>query len=173
MRSGVEIVDPDSTWIDATVVIEPGARILPATVSEGRCRIAAGCEVGPFAPLRTGTVLEAGSEVGNFTETKQTRLGAGAKAKHLSYLGDATIGARANIGAGTITANYEGRAKHPTTVGEQAFIGSGTVLVAPVSVGDRATTGAGAIVTRGSAVGEGETWVGVPARKLRGPGDES
>jgi bifunctional UDP-N-acetylglucosamine pyrophosphorylase/glucosamine-1-phosphate N-acetyltransferase len=170
LLAGVEIVDPESTWIDATVSIEPGARILPATVIEGRCRIAAGCEVGPFAHLRTGTELDAGAEVGNFTETKQTRLGAGAKAKHLSYLGDATIGARANIGAGTITANYDGRTKHPTTVGERAFIGSGTVLVAPVSVGDQATTGAGAIVTRHSQVGAGETWVGVPARKLRGPG---
>jgi bifunctional UDP-N-acetylglucosamine pyrophosphorylase/glucosamine-1-phosphate N-acetyltransferase len=169
LRAGVEIVDPDSTWIDATVSIEPGARILPATVIEGRCRIAAGCEVGPFAHLRTGTVMEAGSEVGNFTETKQAVLGPGAKAKHLSYLGDATIGARANIGAGTITANYDGRAKHATTVGANAFIGSGTVLVAPVSVGDHATTGAGAVVTRRSEVGPGETWVGVPARKLRGP----
>jgi bifunctional UDP-N-acetylglucosamine pyrophosphorylase/glucosamine-1-phosphate N-acetyltransferase len=113
--------------------------------------------------------MAAGAEVGNFTETKQASLGAGAKAKHLSYLGNVTIGTRANIGAGTITANYDGRAKHATTVGAHAFIGSGTVLVAPVSVGDRATTGAGAVVTRRSEVGPGETWVGVPARKLRGP----
>jgi bifunctional UDP-N-acetylglucosamine pyrophosphorylase / glucosamine-1-phosphate N-acetyltransferase len=166
LAAGVEIVDPDSTFIDADVAIEAGARILPCTVIEGDCRIAAGCEVGPFSHLRTGTVLQAGAEVGNFTETKKTVLGPGTKAKHLSYLGDATIGAGANIGAGTITANYDGKAKHATVVGDRAFIGSGTVLVAPVTVGDGALTGAGAIVTRGSRVGPGETWVGVPARPL-------
>jgi bifunctional UDP-N-acetylglucosamine pyrophosphorylase/glucosamine-1-phosphate N-acetyltransferase len=111
-------------------------------------------------------VLHAGAEVGNFTETKKTVLGAGSKAKHLAYLGDATVGAGANIGAGTITANYDGRAKHATVVGDRAFIGSGTVLVAPVTVGEGGMTGAGAIVTRGSQVGPGETWVGVPARPL-------
>lgn len=166
LAAGVEIVDPDSTFIDADVHIEPGARILPCTVIEGDCRIGAGCEVGPFSHLRPGTVMHPGSEVGNFTETKKAVLGAHVKAKHLTYLGDVTVGAGANIGAGTITANYDGRAKHATVVGERAFIGSGTVLVAPVSVGDGATTGAGAIVTRGSQVGPGETWVGVPARRL-------
>ncbi len=166
LEAGVEIVDPESTFLDADVAIEPGARILPCTIIEGDCRIAAGCEVGPFAHLRTGTVLAAGAEVGNFTETKKAVLGAGTKAKHLSYLGDTTIGAGANIGAGTITANFDGRAKHATVIGDRAFIGSGTVLVAPLTVGEGAQTGAGAIVTRGSAVGAGETWVGVPARPL-------
>ena len=146
-----------------------GARILPCTVIEGNCRIAAGCEVGPFAHLREGTVLHAGAEVGNFTETKKTELGEHAKAKHLSYLGDCTVGARSNIGAGTITANYDGRAKHATVVGERAFVGSGTVLVPPVTVEDGAPTGAGAVVTRKSVVKTGETWVGVPARPLRRP----
>ncbi|HZM01146.1 MAG TPA: UDP-N-acetylglucosamine pyrophosphorylase, partial [Planctomycetota bacterium] len=112
-------------------------------------------------------VLGPGAEVGNFTETKQTELGEGAKAKHLSYLGDCTVGARANIGAGTITANYDGRAKHATRVGERAFVGSGTVLVAPVTVEAGATTGAGAVVTSRSVVKTGEVWVGVPARPLR------
>ena len=167
MAAGVEILDPATTYIDADVVLEPGARILPCTVIEGACRIAAGCEVGPFAHLREGTVLGAGAKVGNFTETKKTVLGEGAKANHLSYLGDCTVGARANIGAGTITANYDGRAKHATVVGERAFVGSGTVLVAPVTVEDGATTGAGAVVTRKSVVKSGETWVGVPARPLR------
>ncbi len=166
LAAGVEIVDPDSTFIDADVAIEAGARILPCTVIEGDCRIAAGCEVGPFSHLRAGTVMRAGSEVGNFTETKKAILGEHVKAKHLTYLGDVTVGAGANIGAGTITANYDGRAKHATVVGERAFIGSGTVLVAPVSVGAGATTGAGAVVTRGSPVGAGETWVGVPAHPL-------
>jgi bifunctional UDP-N-acetylglucosamine pyrophosphorylase/glucosamine-1-phosphate N-acetyltransferase len=173
LANGVEIVDPDSAFIDADVSIEPGARILPCTVIEGDCRIGAGCEVGPFSHLRPGTVMLAGSEVGNFTETKKTVLGAGSKAKHLAYLGDATIGAGANIGAGTITANYDGRSKHATVIADRAFIGSGTVLVAPVTVGEGAITGAGAIVTRGSAVGPGETWVGVPARPLARRGKDS
>jgi bifunctional UDP-N-acetylglucosamine pyrophosphorylase/glucosamine-1-phosphate N-acetyltransferase len=167
LAAGVEIMDPATTFIDADASIEPGAHILPCTVIEGACRIAAGCEVGPFAHLRDGTVLRAGAEVGNFTETKRTELGEGAKAKHLSYLGDCTVGAHANIGAGTITANYDGRAKHATVVGERAFVGSGTVLVAPVTVEGGATTGAGAVVTRKSVVRTGETWIGVPARPLR------
>jgi bifunctional UDP-N-acetylglucosamine pyrophosphorylase/glucosamine-1-phosphate N-acetyltransferase len=166
LSAGVEIVDPPTTFIDADVTIEAGARILPCTVIEGVTHVAGGCEVGPFAHLRTGSVLEEGAEVGNFTETKKAVLGPGSKAKHLSYLGDVTVGARANIGAGTITANYDGRAKHATRVGEGAFIGSGTVLVAPVTVEKDATTGAGAVVTRNSVVGEGQTWVGVPARPL-------
>jgi bifunctional UDP-N-acetylglucosamine pyrophosphorylase/glucosamine-1-phosphate N-acetyltransferase len=97
---------------------------------------------------------------------KNSRLGPHAKAKHLSYLGDGQVGARANLGAGTIFANYDGKAKHTTTVGERAFVGSGTVLVAPCKVGDGATTGAGAVVTRGSDVPAGSVWVGVPARPI-------
>lgn len=166
MHSGVEIVDPATTFIDDPVVIEPGARIQPCTVLEGDVQVAAGCDVGPFARLRAGTRLRAGARVGNFTETKKAVLGEGAKANHLTYLGDCEVGAGTNVGAGTITANYDGRLKHPTRIGARAFIGSGTVLVAPVDVGDGATTGAGAIVTRGVRIGDGETWVGVPARRL-------
>lgn len=165
--AGVEIVDPDTTFIDADVTIEPGVRILPCTVIEGRTTIGAGCEVGPFSHLRTGTVLEPGAEVGNFTETKQTTLGAGSKAKHLTYLGDTVVGPASNIGAGTITANYDGTHKHVTTMGAGVFIGSGSVIVAPARLGDGASTGAGAIVTARSDVPPGDTWVGVPARPLR------
>lgn len=168
LDSGVEIVDPASTFVDVTAEIAPGARLLPATVIEGRVKVGPGCEVGPFARLRDGTVLEAGAKVGNFTETKQAQLGPGVKAGHLSYLGDTRIGARTNIGAGTITANYDGREKHRTEIGQDAFIGSGTVLVAPCRVGDGATTGAGAIVTKGSELPEGSVWAGVPARPLKG-----
>lgn len=167
LRRGVEIVDPDSTFVDVTAEIAPGARILPCTVIEGAVRVGAGCEVGPFARLRDGTLLEPGAEVGNFTETKKTTLGAGSKAKHLTYLGDTTVGAGTNIGAGTITANYDGVHKHATVIGDRAFIGSGTVLVAPSTVEDGARTGAGAIVTRGSTLEAGSTWVGVPARPLK------
>jgi bifunctional UDP-N-acetylglucosamine pyrophosphorylase/glucosamine-1-phosphate N-acetyltransferase len=116
--------------------------------------------------------------VGNFTECKKSTLGAGSKAKHLSYLGDAVIGAGVNIGAGTIFANYDGVAKHKTLVGDGAFVGSGTTIVAPNEIGAAATTGAGAVITRSANVGDGEVWVGVPARKLeskhtQGNGGES
>ncbi len=167
LASGVLIEDPSTTYIDHGVRIGAGTHVLPCTVIRSGVVIGAGCEVGPFAHLRVGTVLEDGAEVGNFTECKQARLGAGAKAKHLSYLGDVRIGERANIGAGTIVANYDGKAKHQSEVGARAFIGSGTVLVAPAQVGADALTGAGAVVLRGTRIQDGEAWVGLPARKLR------
>ena len=105
------------------------------------------CRIGPFARLRPGTELGAGSRVGNFVETKKTRLGEGSKANHLSYLGDARIGSGVNIGAGTITCNYDGVNKHATAIGDGAFIGSNTSLVAPVRVGEHATIGAGSTIT--------------------------
>src|SRR5205085_7122602 len=111
-------------------------------------RIASGCEVGPFARLRHGTVLEGGAKIGNVVEVKKARLGAGAKANHLSYIGDADVGAKANIGAGTITCNYDGFGKHRTAIGDGAFIGSNTALVAPVTVGAGAIVGAGSVITR-------------------------
>jgi bifunctional UDP-N-acetylglucosamine pyrophosphorylase / glucosamine-1-phosphate N-acetyltransferase len=166
LSSGVYIEDPDSTYIDHGVTIGAGTRILPCTVIRAGVAIGRDCEVGPFTQLRTGTVLEDGAEVGNFTECKQARVGAHAKAKHLAYLGDVTIGARVNIGAGTIVANYDGKLKHKSTIGERAFIGSGTVLIAPVEVGAGALTGGGAVVTRNTVIAPGEVWVGVPARKL-------
>lgn len=167
LANGVIVVDPASTWIDHDVAIGSDTKILPCTVIGSGCTIGSHCEVGPFAHLRAGTVLEDGAEVGNFVEAKKTRLGKGAKAKHLTYLGDATVGAKANIGAGTITANYDGVNKHETRIGERCFVGSGTVLVAPTELGDRAMTGAGAIVKRGSVVPADEIWVGMPARFLK------
>ncbi len=107
-----------------------------------------GAEVGPYASLRPGTVLEARSKLGTFVETKNTRLGEGAKVPHLAYMGDADIGARANVGAGSITCNYDGVSKYPTKIGERAFIGSDTMLVAPVTIGDDAYTGAGSVITQ-------------------------
>lgn len=164
--NGVEIEDPASAFIDHEVTIGPRTRILPFTVIRAGVAIGAGCEVGPFTQLRAGAVLDDGAEVGNFVEVKASRLGAHVKAKHLSYLGDATIGAGTNIGAGTITANFDGKAKHATRIGAKAFIGSGTVLIAPVDVGDGAVTGAGAVVTRNANVAAGTTVVGVPARPV-------
>lgn len=166
LARGVRIEDPATTYIDHGVEIGVGAEILPCTVIRAGVKIAAGASVGPFAHLREGTVLEAGAKVGNFTEVKKSTLGAGAKANHLSYIGDAVIGPKVNIGAGTIFANYDGRAKHQSTVGAGAFVGSGSIIVAPNHVPAGATTGAGAVVTRSAKMGEGETWVGIPARRL-------
>jgi len=169
MLAGVIVDDPTTTWIEEGVEIAAGARIQPFSMLRRGVRVGSGCVVGPFAHLRTGTVLEAGAEIGNFVETKNAHIGPGAKAKHLSYLGDVVVGAKTNIGCGTITANWDGHAKHRTTIGERAFIGSGTVLIAPVRVGDGATTAAGAIVLKGRDVPDGGTVAGVPARLLGPP----
>ncbi len=166
MAAGVRIMDPATTFIDHGVEIGCGTEILPCTVIRSGVKVGEGCEVGPFTHLRAGAVLEDTAEVGNFTEMKNSTLGSGSKAKHLSYLGDTRIGAKANIGAGTIFANYDGKKKHPTTVGDGAFIGSGSIVVAPNVVPPAATTGAGAVITRSAEMQEGETWVGMPARKL-------
>ncbi|MEZ6017811.1 MAG: NTP transferase domain-containing protein [Planctomycetota bacterium] len=165
LENGVRIEDPSTTYIDYGVEIGVGAEILPCTVIRAGVRIAAGAHVGPFAHLREGTVLGEGAKVGNFTEVKKSTLGAGAKANHLSYIGDATIGAKTNIGAGTIFANYDGKAKHKSQVGAGAFIGSGAIVVAPNSIPDGATIGAGAVVTRSAKIAAGEVWIGMPARR--------
>jgi bifunctional UDP-N-acetylglucosamine pyrophosphorylase/glucosamine-1-phosphate N-acetyltransferase len=106
------------------------------------------CNVGPYASLRPGSVMEAGAKAGTFVETKNTTVGEGAKVPHLAYMGDATIGPGANIGAGTITCNYDGFAKYPTVIGSDVFIGSDTMLVAPVTIGDGAMTAAGSVITQ-------------------------
>jgi bifunctional UDP-N-acetylglucosamine pyrophosphorylase/glucosamine-1-phosphate N-acetyltransferase len=136
------VVGPDTTLIDSTVAA--GATVL-RTHSIG-AEIGPEATVGPFSFLRPGTRLARKSKVGGFVETKNAELGEGAKVPHLSYVGDATIGANANVGAGTIFANYDGLHKHHTTVGEAAFIGSDTVLIAPAEVGP------GAYVAAGSAI---------------------
>lgn len=106
------------------------------------------CDIGPFARLRPGTRLAEGTKVGNFVEVKNSSLGEGSKASHLSYIGDTTVGARVNIGAGTITCNYDGAHKHKTVIEDDAFIGSNSQLVAPVRIGKGATVGAGSTVTK-------------------------
>jgi bifunctional UDP-N-acetylglucosamine pyrophosphorylase/glucosamine-1-phosphate N-acetyltransferase len=138
-------IGAQAVLIDA--VVAPGAQVLPLSHLEG-AQVGPGCAVGPFARLRPGAVLEAGAKVGNFVELKKARIGPGAKVPHLSYVGDADVGAGANVGAGTITCNYDGYAKHRTIIGEGAFIGSNSALVAPVRVGDGAIIGAGSVITR-------------------------
>jgi bifunctional UDP-N-acetylglucosamine pyrophosphorylase/glucosamine-1-phosphate N-acetyltransferase len=140
------------------VVFGPGVsvgddvQIRPYCHLEG-CSVAAGAIIGPFARLRPGTEVGEGAHVGNFVELKAARLEAGAKANHLSYIGDARVGARANIGAGTITCNYDGFEKFRTEIGAEAFIGSNSALVAPVRVGDGANVAAGSVVTKDVAAG--------------------
>ncbi|MBF7144367.1 MULTISPECIES: bifunctional UDP-N-acetylglucosamine diphosphorylase/glucosamine-1-phosphate N-acetyltransferase GlmU [Pseudomonas] len=145
------VVIEDDVQIGANVFIKDctlkrGAIIKPFTHLEG-ATVGEGADAGPFARLRPGTVLEEKAHVGNFVELKNAHMGPGAKAGHLSYLGDASIGARANIGAGTITCNYDGANKHRTELGADVFIGSNNALVAPLKVGDGATTAAGSTIT--------------------------
>lgn len=129
------------------VEVGRGAVLKPYTVAEG-ATFEADASAGPFAHVRPGSRVGTGARVGNFVETKNTTLGPGAKANHLTYLGDCTVGAGANVGAGTITCNYDGALKHPTHIGEGAFIGSNSALVAPVRVGDQALVGAGSTITQ-------------------------
>ncbi|NNG04390.1 MAG: bifunctional UDP-N-acetylglucosamine diphosphorylase/glucosamine-1-phosphate N-acetyltransferase GlmU [Inquilinus sp.] len=165
MEGGATLTDPESVFFAAdtvigrdvtiapSVVFGPGATIEDDVEIRAFCHIEGalvqrGAVVGPFARLRPGTDLGPAARIGNFVEVKNVTLGEGAKANHLTYLGDASVGAGANIGAGTITCNYDGYLKHRTEIGEAAFIGSNVALVAPVRVGDRANVGAGSVVAR-------------------------
>ncbi len=165
MAGGATLTDPASVWfcIDTKlardVVVEPhvvfgpgvtvaeGARIRAFSHVEG-ARIGAGAVIGPYARLRPGSRIEENARIGNFVEVKNARVEPGAKVNHLSYIGDARVGAKANVGAGTITCNYDGFGKHFTSIGKGAFIGSNTALVAPVKVGPGAIVGAGSVITR-------------------------
>jgi bifunctional UDP-N-acetylglucosamine pyrophosphorylase/glucosamine-1-phosphate N-acetyltransferase len=165
MADGASLVAPETVWfafdtvLGRDVTIEPNVVFGPGvTIADGvkvrafshveGASIATGASVGPYARLRPGAVVGEGAHVGNFVEMKQAVLGKGAKASHLTYLGDAEVGAGANIGAGTITCNYDGFFKYRTRIGAGAFIGSNSALVAPVSIGDGAIVGAGAVVTQ-------------------------
>lgn len=171
MADGVTLIAPETVWfsydteVSSDVLIEPnvffgpGVSIASGTTIKGHSHIegatiGADTSVGPFARLRPGAVLEEGSKIGNFVEMKKAVLGKGAKASHLTYLGDAEVGEGANIGAGTITCNYDGYFKYKTKIGKNAFIGSNSALVAPVIIGDGAIVGAGATVTKDVAAGD-------------------
>jgi bifunctional UDP-N-acetylglucosamine pyrophosphorylase/glucosamine-1-phosphate N-acetyltransferase len=171
MANGATLIAPETvffshdTVLGQDVLVEPNVIFGPGVTAADNVRIRAfshlegatlaeGVEIGPYARLRPGAVLETGSKVGNFVEIKNATLGEGAKANHLTYLGDATIGARANIGAGTITCNYDGYFKHQTVIGPGAFIGSNSALVAPVRIGADAIVAAGSTVSRDVSDGE-------------------
>ena len=165
MAKGVTLLDPTTVWfsfdtklgrditIGPNVFFGPGVRVADGAVIrafshiEG-ARIGKGAIVGPFARLRPGADLGEGAHIGNFVEVKKAKIGAGAKANHLAYIGDARIGSGANVGAGTITCNYDGFTKSETVIGKDAFIGSNTSLVAPVTIGDGAIVGAGSVITK-------------------------
>ena len=200
MRGGVTVVDPDSTYVDATVrvgedtVLEPGVILRGETVIGRDCRIGpyadirnsrigAGCRIqhawldrvrmaegsdcGPYSKLRPGTEIGLRVHVGSFAEIVRSKIGAGSAVPHVSYLGDAILGERVNIGAGTITANYdrEKETKHPTEIGDDGDVGVDTIFVAPRKMGKRAKTGAGSVVNRD--VPDDAVVVGVPARVIR------
>jgi bifunctional UDP-N-acetylglucosamine pyrophosphorylase / glucosamine-1-phosphate N-acetyltransferase len=148
----------DNVSIGPNVVIRnsrlgAGCVVLPNSLIEG-ADVGPGCELGPFARLRPGAELARGVKIGNFVEVKKSRIGVDSKVNHLSYIGDAEIGTRVNVGAGTITCNYDGANKHRTVVGDDAFIGSNTALVAPVEVGAGATIGAGSTISKDAPGGE-------------------
>jgi bifunctional UDP-N-acetylglucosamine pyrophosphorylase/glucosamine-1-phosphate N-acetyltransferase len=166
VEQGVKVLSPAQTYVEPDVNIGKGTVIEPFVVVRNGVEVGANCHLGPFCHLRAGTILEDRAEIGNYVETKNSRVGKGTKAKHLSYLGDATLGDDVNIGAGTITANYDGTNKHRTTIEDDASTGSNTVLIAPVTMKEGSKTGAGAVVARGQDVEKGDTVVGVPARRL-------
>jgi bifunctional UDP-N-acetylglucosamine pyrophosphorylase/glucosamine-1-phosphate N-acetyltransferase len=164
MAEGASLIAPDTVWFawdtvlgrDVTVepnvvfgpgvTVEAGATIRSFSHLQG-AQVGKNAIVGPYARLRPGARLEADVHVGNFVEVKEALIEAGAKANHLTYIGDARVGAGANIGAGTITCNYDGKAKHRTDIGKGAFIGSNSALVAPVTIGDGAYVGSGSVIT--------------------------
>jgi len=177
------------TVVGARCTVGPGCFLADVTVDDGAaivsshlvsCHIGPGCSVGPFAHVRPRTELAEGARAGSFVEIKASRVGKGSKVPHLSYVGDTTIGDNTNIGAGTITANYDGRHKHPTVIGSDVKVGSDTVFVAPVTVGDGAYTGAGSTITKdipdgalGVARARQEVVEGYAARRRPPRGDES
>jgi bifunctional UDP-N-acetylglucosamine pyrophosphorylase/glucosamine-1-phosphate N-acetyltransferase len=166
MESGVTVIDPDTTFVDEGAEIGKDTVVFPCTVIASDVKIAENCKIGPFARLRPGTRISSGAEIGNFVELCRAQIGEGTKVKHHSYLGDTVVGKNVNIGAGTITANYDGKNKHRTVIEDDAFIGVGAVLIAPVRIGKGAKVGAGSVITKGKDVRPGETVVGVPAKPL-------
>jgi bifunctional UDP-N-acetylglucosamine pyrophosphorylase/glucosamine-1-phosphate N-acetyltransferase len=159
--------------IGSEAVIGPNAQVFESRIGPRTAvwasviessTVAEDAQIGPYAHLRPGCEIGPRCRIGNFAEMKQTRVGADTQVHHFSYLGDADLGEGVNVGAGAVTANFDGVAKHPTTIGDGAFIGVDTMLRAPISIGPGARTGAGAVVTRD--VPAGETVVGMPARRI-------
>lgn len=171
IEQGVTVYQPETTYIEAGCRIGRDTVIYPNSVIRAGVEIGENCEIGPFAHLRAGTRLGNHCKVGAFVETKNAVYGDGTKSGHLAYLGDVTLGTNVNIGAGSIVANYDGEKKHHTEIGDDAFIGCGTVLVAPVKIGKNAQTGANTVVPHDKNVPDNTIVVGAPARVLKTKGN--
>lgn len=167
VSEGATIIDPATTYLYGDIEVGRDTIIYPHSIIEGKVKIGRTCQIGPFAHLRSGTILEDGAQIGNFVEVVRSRIGSDTKIKHHSYIGDAVIGKGVNVGAGTIIANYDGKNKNTTFIGDGAFIGVGTILIAPVKIGRKAVTGAGSVVTKNKDVPAGVTVAGVPAKVLK------
>lgn len=167
MSRGVGIIDPKTTYIYNDVEIGQDTIIYPFTVIESNVKIGKKCKIGPFSRIRPDTNIKDEVEIGNFTEIVRSRIGEGTKIKHRTFLGDAYIGRNVNIGAGTVTANYDGKKIDKTRIGDNAFIGSGTIIIAPAMIGKKAITGAGSVITKGSKIPPSSVAFGVPA-EVRG-----
>jgi bifunctional UDP-N-acetylglucosamine pyrophosphorylase/glucosamine-1-phosphate N-acetyltransferase len=148
MDNGVTIVDPDNTWIDVRAQIGQDTQIEPFTYIHGEVKIGRGCRIGPFAYLRSGTVLEDEVVLGVFTEIKNSTLGRSVRARHHSYIGDARVGEKVNIGAGSITANFDGEKVNQMTIGNNCYIGSGSILIAPLELKDDSSVKPGTVVSQ-------------------------
>ncbi len=166
LEDGVTVFSPENTFIAKDVTVGEDSVIYPCVYIEKGVKIGKGCKIGPFAYIREGSRIEDRAQIGSFVEVVRSRVGKGTMIKHLSYVGDSRIGEGVNIGAGTITANYDGLNKHNTIIDDGAFIGSNTVLVAPVRVGRKAKTGAGSVVLAQRHVKSGDTVVGIPAKSV-------
>lgn len=166
ISGSVTVLDPATTFISPDAKIGKDTVIHPFTVIEKDVVIGKRCAIGPFCRLRPGTVVYDDVEIGNFVEVVRSTLRSRAKAKHLTYLGDAVVGKETNIGCGTITANYDGKRKSKTVIGDKVFVGSGTILVAPVKVGNGAMTGAGSVILKNKNIPERAVVAGVPAKVL-------
>ncbi|MDD5045264.1 MAG: NTP transferase domain-containing protein [Candidatus Omnitrophica bacterium] len=167
LENGIRIKDPQSTFIDWDVEIGQDTEIYPFTVIERGAKIGKRCHIGPFCHLRENVKLGNDVTAGNFLEIVRSQIGDGTFIKHFSYVGDTFVGKSVNIGAGTVTANFDGKKKNRSIIKDGSFIGSDTVLVSPVKVGRNARTGAGSIVTKNSVISDGTTVAGVPAKILK------
>ena len=167
IKNGVTVIAPENTYIERNVKIGRDSVIYPFVYIESGVKIGKSCTIGPSSRIRSGSYLENNVSVGNFVEIVRSYINEGTKVRHFSYLGDAVVGKNVNIGAGCVTANYDGKNKNKTVIGDRAFIGSNTTIVAPVKIGEGAVTGAGAVITKNNNVGAYEVVVGAPARVLK------